>query len=113
MEREHRPRSAAFCPALSTDLHATPCDIVDVGLVPTPLLYFSLFHLNTDSGCMITASHKPAEYNGIKLCSAGRRSVESGTWVRRATCFLLENLVARLQFVELDSEPLLDGLTRA
>jgi phosphomannomutase/phosphoglucomutase len=41
---------------------------VDIGLVPTPLLYFSLFHLNTDGGCMITASHNPAEYNGIKLC---------------------------------------------
>jgi phosphomannomutase/phosphoglucomutase len=66
--RDHRRSSEAFCAALTKGLQATGCDIVDIGLVPTPLLYFSLFHLNTDGGCMITASHNPAEYNGIKLC---------------------------------------------
>lgn len=66
--RDHRLSSESFRAALSKGLQATGCDIVDVGLVPTPLLYFSLFHLNTDGGCMITASHNPAEYNGIKLC---------------------------------------------
>jgi phosphomannomutase / phosphoglucomutase len=66
--RDHRLSSEEFSTALSKGLQATGCDIVDVGLVPTPLLYFSLFHLNTDGGCMITASHNPAEYNGIKLC---------------------------------------------
>jgi phosphomannomutase / phosphoglucomutase len=66
--RDHRLSSDAFRTALSRGLQATGCDIVDIGLVPTPLLYFSLFHLNTDGGCMITASHNPAEYNGIKLC---------------------------------------------
>jgi phosphomannomutase / phosphoglucomutase len=66
--RDHRLSSESFCTALTKGLQATGCDIVDVGLVPTPLLYFALFHLNTDGGCMITASHNPAEYNGIKLC---------------------------------------------
>jgi phosphomannomutase/phosphoglucomutase len=66
--RDHRLSSASFCAALTKGLQATGCDVVDIGLVPTPLLYFSLFHLNTDGGCMITASHNPAEYNGIKLC---------------------------------------------
>jgi phosphomannomutase/phosphoglucomutase len=66
--RDHRLSSEAFCAALSQGLQATGCDIVDIGLVPTPLLYFALFHLSTDGGCMITASHNPAEYNGIKLC---------------------------------------------
>jgi phosphomannomutase / phosphoglucomutase len=66
--RDHRLSSESLCAALSKGLRATGCDIVDVGLVPTPLLYFSLFHLNTDGGCMITASHNPADYNGIKLC---------------------------------------------
>jgi phosphomannomutase/phosphoglucomutase len=67
--RDHRLSSESFCAALTKGLQATGCDIVDIGLVPTPLLYFSIFHLNTDGGCMITASHNPAEYNGIKLCS--------------------------------------------
>jgi phosphomannomutase / phosphoglucomutase len=66
--RDHRLSSESFCGALTKGLQATGCDVVDIGLVPTPVLYFSLFHLNTDGGCMITASHNPAEYNGIKLC---------------------------------------------
>ena len=65
--RDHRASSESLCTALTKGLQRTGCDVVDVGLVPTPLLYFSLFHLNTDGGCMITASHNPAEYNGIKL----------------------------------------------
>jgi phosphomannomutase/phosphoglucomutase len=72
--RDHRLSSETFAAALSRGLQATGCDIVDVGLVPTPLLYFSIFHLKTDGGCMITASHNPAEYNGIKLC-AGRHAL--------------------------------------
>src|ERR671925_1680464 len=66
--RDHRLSSESFRTALTKGLQATGCDVVDIGLVPTPLLYFSIFHLNTDGGCMITASHNPAEYNGIKLC---------------------------------------------
>lgn len=66
--RDHRASSLAFCAALTRGLQSTGCDVVDIGLVPTPLLYFSLFQLDTHGGCMITASHNPAEYNGIKLC---------------------------------------------
>lgn len=43
-------------------------DVVDIGLCPTPAFYFSLFTTNTKSGFMITASHNPKEYNGIKIC---------------------------------------------
>jgi phosphomannomutase/phosphoglucomutase len=42
--------------------------VVDIGVCPTPLLYFSLFTLPVDGGVMITASHNPPEYNGFKLC---------------------------------------------
>jgi phosphomannomutase/phosphoglucomutase len=66
--RDHRLSSASFCAALTKGLQTTGCDVVDIGLVPTPLLYFSIVHLHTDGGCMITASHNPAEYNGLKLC---------------------------------------------
>ncbi len=47
---------------------ASGCDIVSLGVQPTPLLYFSIAHLDLDGGGMITASHNPPEYNGIKLC---------------------------------------------
>ena len=49
-------------------LISTGCDVIDIGVVPTPLLYFSLFELPVDAGMMITASHNPSEYNGFKLC---------------------------------------------
>ncbi|MCF7913044.1 MAG: phosphomannomutase/phosphoglucomutase [Candidatus Cloacimonetes bacterium] len=45
----------------------TGIDVIDVGIVATPVLYFSIWKLNTDGGVVITASHNPAEYNGIKM----------------------------------------------
>ncbi len=42
-------------------------DVIDIGIVPTPLLYFSVFKLNTDGGIQITGSHNPKEYNGMKI----------------------------------------------
>lgn len=54
--------------ALSEGILSTGCDVIDVGVVPTPVLYFSIFHYATDGGIMITGSHNPKEYNGFKLC---------------------------------------------
>jgi len=54
--------------ALSEGILSTGCDVIDVGVVPTPVLYFSIFHYFTDGGIMITGSHNPKEYNGFKLC---------------------------------------------
>jgi phosphomannomutase/phosphoglucomutase len=41
--------------------------VLDIGMVPTPLLYFSLYHLEVDGGIQITGSHNPPEYNGFKI----------------------------------------------
>ncbi|MBF0406780.1 MAG: phosphomannomutase/phosphoglucomutase [Candidatus Riflebacteria bacterium] len=43
-------------------------EVIDLGICPTPLVYFSLFHLPVDGAVMITGSHNPAEFNGFKLC---------------------------------------------
>lgn len=53
--------------ALSKGLTATGCDVVDIGRVPTPVLYFAEYHLKTDGAVMITGSHNPPEFNGFKL----------------------------------------------
>jgi phosphomannomutase/phosphoglucomutase len=52
--------------ALVRGLLSTGCHVTDIGKVPTPLLYFSVFHLEAEAGVMITGSHNPAEYNGFK-----------------------------------------------
>jgi len=49
-------------------LLSTGLDVIDIGVVPTPLLYFSIVHLQTDGAVMITGSHNPPEFNGFKLC---------------------------------------------
>ncbi|MEO0206783.1 MAG: phosphomannomutase/phosphoglucomutase [candidate division WOR-3 bacterium] len=50
-------------------LQKTGCNVIDIGAVPTPLLYFSLFHFNIPNGIMVTASHNPKEFNGCKVCT--------------------------------------------
>jgi phosphomannomutase/phosphoglucomutase len=48
------------------------CNVIDLGLVPTPLVYFATHHLNSQSGVMVTGSHNPADYNGLKIVIAGK-----------------------------------------
>jgi len=56
-----------FKEALSRGMLSSGVDVVDIGIVPTPVQYFSLYHLNVDGGVMITGSHNPPEFNGFKL----------------------------------------------
>jgi phosphomannomutase/phosphoglucomutase len=66
--RDCRATSDAYAGAVIAGLAATGLHVYDIGVCPTPLLYFSLFHLDLDGGVQVTASHNPSEYNGFKLC---------------------------------------------
>jgi phosphomannomutase/phosphoglucomutase len=67
--RDGRLSSDAFRDYLLKGLLSTGCQVIDIGVCPSPLLYFSIRHLKTEGGVMVTASHNPPEYNGFKVCS--------------------------------------------
>ncbi|NIO09283.1 MAG: phosphomannomutase [Deltaproteobacteria bacterium] len=67
--RDYRPTSEGYAKAVIDGLLSAGLHVYDLGTCPTPLLYFSLFHLNLDGGVQITASHNTSEYNGFKVCS--------------------------------------------
>jgi phosphomannomutase/phosphoglucomutase len=72
--RDNRPSGDALRDALVEGLTQAGVSVVDVGVVPTPLLYWSLHHLPVVGGIQITGSHNPPEYNGFKL-SLGKESL--------------------------------------
>ncbi|WP_334107167.1 phosphomannomutase/phosphoglucomutase [Methylobacillus sp.] len=57
--------------ALSRGIRKSGLDVINLGLVATPMVYFAAYHLNTGSGVMVTGSHNPPEYNGLKMVVAG------------------------------------------
>lgn len=64
--RDGRLSGPVLLAALTEGLLDSGCDLIDIGMVPTPVLYFATFYLQTNSGLMLTGSHNPANYNGIK-----------------------------------------------
>ena len=74
-----RPSSPVFADAFSAGVTSQGLDVIRIGLASTDMLYFAAGKLNSP-GAMFTASHNPAEYNGIKLCLSGARPIgkESG-----------------------------------
>jgi phosphomannomutase/phosphoglucomutase len=67
--RDCRATSDPYAEAVIEGLLSAGLHVYDIGVCPTPVLYFSLFHLDLDGGIQVTASHNPAEYNGFKVCS--------------------------------------------
>ena len=72
--RDGRLSSKPFEEALVEGLISTGCDVVNIGLCPTPVYYFSIFHLDKDGGMMVTGSHNPPEFNGFKV-SVGKSTI--------------------------------------
>ena len=87
--RDVRLSSPGFARAATRGFVATGLHVVDVGIVPTPVLYYAIEKLGAGGGLMITGSHNPVEYNGLKICKGSlaiygeeiqtiRRLVEAG-----------------------------------
>src|SRR6058998_3021871 len=90
--QDNRVSSAALKAAFVEGVRAAGVDVVDVGLVTTPILYFATAHYQLDGGANITGSHNPIEYNGVKMVHRGaaplsedeiqalRKMVEARDW---------------------------------
>jgi phosphomannomutase / phosphoglucomutase len=76
--RDARLTGPSLKPALIAGLCQTGIDVIDVGTVPTPLVYFATNRLSANSGVMVTASHNPAHHNGFKMVLAGKTVSTAG-----------------------------------
>jgi phosphomannomutase/phosphoglucomutase len=87
--RDGRLSGPSLSQALARGLQSAGVDVIDIGRVTTPMLYFATYHLQTGSGVMVTGSHNPPDYNGLKMVIAGetlsgdaiqglRKRIESG-----------------------------------
>jgi len=70
--RDGRTHSPLLAKKLAEGLMAGGCDVIDIGEVPTPILYFATHHLRTHTGIMVTGSHNPPDYNGLKMLINGK-----------------------------------------
>lgn len=69
--RDGRLSGPDLIAALSEGIVSTGLNVIDIGMVPTPVLYFATHHLDTGTGVMVTGSHNPPEYNGLKMMVEG------------------------------------------
>ncbi len=76
--RDGRLSGPELSAALAAGLQAAGMEVVDIGLVPTPVLYFAACEFGTGTGVMLTGSHNPPGYNGLKIMVAGDTLAEEG-----------------------------------
>jgi phosphomannomutase / phosphoglucomutase len=85
--RDGRLSGPSLSAALIRGLQASGCNVIDLGLVPTPVLYFATHQLKTGCGVIVTGSHNPPDYNGFKMMIGGTTLAEQS----------IKDLYARIQ----------------
>ncbi len=73
--RDMRTHSKRLANALIEGMNATGANVIDIGMIDTPQMYFAINHLGTCGGVQVTASHNPAKYNGFKISGLDARPV--------------------------------------
>jgi phosphomannomutase len=99
--RDIRLSSLPLATALIRGLTDAGCAVVDIGLCGTEQIYFATAHLALDGGIMITASHNPQDYNGLKLVRKGSRPISGDTGLRELEeRVVAENFIPQIASVE-------------
>ena len=80
--RDIRLSSAELAAAVFSGITDAGCDVIDIGLGGTEMVYFATGHLGADGGIMVTASHNPADYNGLKIVRSESRPVSVDTGLK-------------------------------
>ena len=95
--RDGRNSSSEIAKALIDSFLKNGKNVIDIGEVPTPLLYFAVNHLNLNSGIIITGSHNPKEYNGLKMIMDGHTL--SGGEITRIYDDIIDGTFSNLNFL--------------
>ena len=66
--RDARPHGESLMKSLIEGINDAGCDVVELGMITTPMLWYSSWNLDVDGAVSVTASHNPIEYNGVKIC---------------------------------------------
>ena len=80
--RDMRTHSESIADALIEGMNASGANVIDIGMIDTPQMYFAINHLGTCGGVQVTASHNPAKYNGFKISGMGARPVGVDTGLK-------------------------------
>jgi phosphomannomutase len=103
-----RPSSPIFADAFSAGITSQGLDVIRIGLASTDMLYFAAGKLNMP-GAMFTASHNPAEYNGIKMCLSGARPIGKESGLLTIEKFVEEGSPIELRSIGVErAQPMLD-----
>jgi phosphomannomutase len=80
--RDMRTHSQSLASALIEGMISTGANVIDIGMIDTPQMYFAINHLGTCGGIQVTASHNPAKYNGFKLSGIDAKPVGADTGLK-------------------------------
>jgi phosphomannomutase/phosphoglucomutase len=90
--RDGRLSGPELSAALARGIARSGCDVVDIGMAPTPVVYFAIQHLGAGSGVAVTGSHNPPDYNGLKMVIGG--VTLSGELIQKLRARILNNDLA-------------------
>ena len=80
--RDMRTHSEPLAAALMEGINSTGANVIDIGMIDTPQMYFAINHLGTCGGVQVTASHNPAKYNGFKISGLDAKPVGADTGLK-------------------------------